>query len=251
MTGSALINGFSQMRARSRKPLAARVVVFAVLVALTSAPRATAAPVAAARVSGVTHTSAVQPTTQVLRTSFTGLQADAIFEWQTPPGAFPCVTTTASVSAKQGTTTVGPGHPRNQSTVQLNILTATGCSLASLSGASGTAVLAPGALHIDETLAFAQLDVTILVTDDTSVTVPVALHVTWVGTGALSSVKNHNHLRFPDATTIVDRFDGVTRAATATGSLSQQAHSPFLEFAGTAVAAGLGDVSYSYLTIVH
>src|SRR5437899_13062925 len=100
------------------------------------------------------------------------------------------------------TSMVCPGEPMNQPTVRLEILTATGCSLPSLSGAFGTAVLGPGAFQINKTLGSAQLDATIQVTDDnyTSATFPVGLHVMWVGTGAFSRLKNHSHLRFPDAT---------------------------------------------------
>jgi hypothetical protein len=248
--------GGSPRRAPARRKHAApHVIVFAVVIGLTSSgwlASATAAPLPVVGSSGgVSNTQAVEPTTEVLRSSFQGLRADAMFEWQTPPGTLPCVTTTASVSAKQGTSMVGPGEPMHQPTVQLDFLTLTGCSFPSLSGASGTAVLAPGAFQIDKTLGSAQLDATVQVRDSNSGTFPVALHVLWTGTGALSSLKNHSHFRFPDATTIVENVNGVTRAATATGTLSQLESLPFQEFAGAAVSAGLGDVSYSYLTIVH
>ena len=214
--------------------------------------RATAAPLAVAGSSGaVTNTTPVPPTTQVFRSSFKGLQAYAAFESQSPPSEG-CVTTIASISAEQGASMVSLGETVHQPTVQLSVDTWEGCFLSVLvSSASGTALLAPGAFQIDKTLASAQVDATVQVTDDKSANFPVGIHVVWVGTGALSSLKTHTHLTFPDATMIVDGFDGITRAASATGSVTQDTHSPFEDLAGAAIFAGLGDFSYSDLTIVR
>jgi len=139
---------------------------------------------------------------------------------------------------------VVPGEPTHQPTVQLTIVTVTGCSFPALSGATGTAVPPPGSFRIDKTLDSAQLDATVQLTDSNSKTFPVGLHVVWTGTGALSSLTNHSHIRFPGATTTVENVTGVSRAATATGTLTQLG-------AGAAVSSGLSDVSYDYLTIFH
>jgi len=213
--------------ARRRKYAHSRVIVFTVVIGLMS--------------SG--WIAGASATTEVLHSTFKGLRADATFEWPAPPGSG-CVTTDASVTAEQGPSMLVAGEPTHQPTVQLTIVTVTGCSFPALSGANGTAVLPPGAFQIDKTLGSAQLAATVQVADGNSKTIQVGLHVVWAGTGALNSLTNHSHVRFPGATTTVENVTGVSRAATATGTLTQLG-------AGAAVSAGLSDVSYSFLTIVH
>jgi len=180
---------------------------------------------------------------ETLHFSFRGLEAEAFFD-----SVDGCVETSVDVFAVDGRTKSGPGQPAAESVAAIFISQFDVCTGGLLLAADGFATLTPNQFQIDKQLTAATLNATIEVTDFVSGTVfPVDVSVSWTGTGAIVTVKDRFHLTAPGFK-VNSRFDGTTRDATASGTVSNGTTNFTPE---PAVFADLRSVKQGEVDIIH
>lgn len=152
-------------------------------------------------------------------TKFKGPSAFAFFTSTDPDG---CLVTYTSVSATDGRIKEGGGKPQTVSEVYVGIYQYNQCTYEVLVDAFGSATVSPEALQVDKKLNSATLNTTIEVCDlvpDPDNCFPVAINLTWSGTGPLRNEKSK--YQFNDGTCkFRSDFMGSFRDAVATGSVT-------------------------------
>jgi hypothetical protein len=155
---------------------------------------------------------------QTVHMQFKGLTAEADFDTLDPSG---CIETMVSLIAVNGSIKQD-GGPVASSGMFMFISQANNCTQTQLILADEGVPLSPGALNIDSSLKAATLKATVNVTDLVSNTsLPVAISLTWTGSGQLANFEDHSNFRQPAfgfKSTIRD--SGTFRPATATGSIT-------------------------------
>src|SRR6266700_4523633 len=165
---------------------------------------------------------------QTVHMQFKGLAADADFDTLDPSG---CIETMVTLIAVNGSIKQD-GGPVAASSVFVFISQANNCTQTQLILADEGVPLSPGALTIDSSLKAATLKATVNVTDLVSNTsLPVAISLTWTGSGQLANFEDHSNVRQPALSfKSTMRESGTFRPATAIRHLpprySNRKHKP-------------------------
>jgi hypothetical protein len=146
-----------------------------------------------------------------------GQLAQANFDLPDPVN--PCLDTSGFVFGGNFATTT-PGSPSAMDTVGgVFVVTYDSCTGTVVSAVSFKGALASGAFQIDRTLTSASLHATATGWDQNGNQVPVAIDVTWTGSGVLTSGTSSYHFQMPGVN-IVTHSSGQSRDAGATGTLA-------------------------------
>lgn len=181
---------------------------------------------------------------QTFHSNFRGLTADADFFSFDSSG---CVQTSAFVTATNGRIAM-LGRPETSSSVSVSLSQFDVCTFTDLLEAFGSATPPEGAFLINKKLTSATLNTSVEVFDFiSSATFTVDISLSWSGSGALSTSKDHVLLRQPGLT-VNFKTSSTSRQATASGSMTGNGtnFSPF-----PSSFADLMDVKQGVLEVFH
>jgi hypothetical protein len=146
-----------------------------------------------------------------------GQLAQANFDIPDPSN--PCLDTSGFVFGGNFTSS-SPGSPSTMDTVGgVVIVTSDNCAGTFISGVFSKWLLPAGAFQIDNTLTSASLDATVEGFDQNGNPVPVAINLTWTGSGALTSGTQTSHFERAGVN-IVTHSSGESRDAGMNGTLT-------------------------------
>jgi hypothetical protein len=164
----------------------------------------------------VTATPASSAGAETTHFSFKGAVAEAAFSSVDPSG---CVVTDLFLFGLDGRRREG-GDLVRESMAGMSIRKVDVCTDTQLVIAGGSSPVPAPAFQIDSRLRAATLNATLEVFDFVSLTsFPVEVSVSWTGTGAIRREKQHFQVKRPGLKANF-RFDGLTRDATASGTVS-------------------------------
>jgi hypothetical protein len=153
---------------------------------------------------------------ETLHASFKGQFAEAQFSSVDPSG---CVVTDVFIFAVDGTVKE-TGNPEVTSSAAISVFQFDRCTGMPLFDVTAFPTLAKDEFQIDNQLDTATLNATVEVFENISGTsIPIDVHISWTGNGPTFRTKDRFQSSQPGSKLKV-RFDGVSRAATASGTVS-------------------------------
>ena len=157
-----------------------------------------------------------------------------------------CISTSGYIFATESRSQSDPGSPDAVTTASISLFQSNNCTYEALACVSGTVVLPDGAFEIAGHLGSATLNTTIegydcLTGNPESVSVAVA----WIGEGEVTHGHNQSSYSYPGGRTVY-RFNGQTRNAVASGSITYRGTTIALENTYSYLSAGTSGTLYKY-----